>query len=63
MEKVVHKYPSFAAADEADEARHRRMSGNEKLQIMIELTMPEDPHEAVIERSARIYPFAQRGNR
>ena len=59
MKKVVHKYSSFEAADAADDARYREMSGEEKLQILIDLVMPEDPNEAVIQRSARVYPLAQ----
>ena len=59
MKKVVHKYSSFEAADAADDARYREMSGEEKLQLLIELVMPEDPNEAVIQRSARVYPLAE----
>lgn len=59
MEKVVRKFASFAEADEADLEYYRRLSGNERLQILLELLMPENPDEAVIERSARVYPLAQ----
>jgi hypothetical protein len=59
MEKVVHKFASFAEADEADETRHRRLTGQQKLQILLDLIMPENPHEAVIERSARVYPLSR----
>ncbi|MBI4659445.1 MAG: hypothetical protein HY735_11450 [Verrucomicrobia bacterium] len=61
MEKVVRKYDGFQAADEADDARYREMSGAEKMEILLELIMPEDPDEAVIQRSARVYPLAQPG--
>lgn len=57
MKKVVHKFHSFEAADTADDARYRDMSGEEKLQILIDLVIPEDPNEAVIQRSARVYPL------
>ena len=59
MEKVVQKFSSFAEADAADDERYRAMSGNEKLQILLELIMPEDPDAAVIERSARVHPLTQ----
>ena len=58
MEKLVQKYGSFEAADEADLERYRVMSGTEKLQVLLELIMPETPDEAVIQRSARVYPLA-----
>ena len=57
MEKLVQKYGSFEAADEADLERYRVMSGTEKLQVLLELIMPETPDEAVIQRSARVYPL------
>jgi hypothetical protein len=59
VEKIVCKFDSFAAADEADDEYYRVLSGNEKLQILLELIMPENPDAAVIERSARIHPLAQ----
>jgi hypothetical protein len=57
MDKVVRKFDSFAAAEQADMERYRAMSGNEKLRLLLELTMPENPDAAVIERSARVYPL------
>jgi hypothetical protein len=63
MEIVVQKFGSFLEAERADEARYRAMSGDEKLRLLLELIMPENPDEAVIERSARIYPLAQHGGR
>ncbi len=58
MEKVVQKFGSFEAADEAEMERYRAMSGTEKLQVLLELILPENPDEAVIQRSARVYPLA-----
>ena len=63
MEKVVRKYSSFGAADAADDERYRELSGAEKLQLLLELIMPENLDEAVIERSARVYPLARSGKR
>ena len=63
MEKRVEKFPSLEAADRADEERYRQMSGTEKLQILLDLIMPENPDEAVIQRSARVYPLAESGRR
>jgi len=41
--------------DDGDYEYYRALSGNEKLQILLELIMPENPDAAVIERSARVY--------
>ena len=60
MEKVVRKFESFDDADDADYERFRVMSGNEKLQILLDLIMPENPDGAIIERSARVHPHARR---
>ena len=57
MEIVVKKFSSFHDADRADEAEARQLSGDEKLQRPLDLIMPEDPNEAVIQRSARDYPL------
>jgi hypothetical protein len=35
------------------------LSGNEKLQMLLELIMPEYPDAAVIERSARVYQLGE----
>ncbi len=61
MERVVRTFETHQAADEADEARYREMSGNEKLRILLELIAARNPDEAVIQRSARVYPLAQSG--
>jgi hypothetical protein len=60
MEKVIHKYGSFAEADKAELEFYRRLTAAEKLQMLLDLIMPENPDEAVIQRSARVYPLAQR---
>ncbi len=59
MKIVVRKFSSFDEADAADEAAARELRGEEKLQLLLDLIMPEDPHEATIERSARVYPLAE----
>jgi hypothetical protein len=59
MKKVVRKFRSFEEADEAEYAYYKSLSGDEKLQILLELIMPENPNEAVIERSARVHPLAE----
>ena len=55
MEKVVRKFSSFDEADDAEYEYYRALSGDEKLQILLELIMPENPHAAIIERSARVH--------
>jgi hypothetical protein len=63
MEKIVRTFSTFASADQADEERYRALSGDEKLALLVDLLMPENPDEAVIKRSARVYPLAQSGSR
>ena len=41
MEKVIRKFHSFDEADNADYEYYRTLSGNEKLQILLELIMPD----------------------
>ena len=59
MEKVVRKFRSFDEADNADDEYYRALSGDEKLQMLLELIMPENPDAAVNERSARVYPLSE----
>ena len=59
MERVVRKFGSFKEADDANYEYYRTLSGNEKLQILLELIMPENPDAAVIERSARVHPLTE----
>ena len=59
MEKVVRKFRSFDEADNADDEYYRALSGDEKLQMLLELIMPENPDAAVIERSARVRPLTE----
>jgi cytochrome c-type biogenesis protein CcmH/NrfG len=59
MEKLVRKFSSFEAADDAEYEFYRDLTGDEKFQMLLELIMPDDPHAAVIERSARIHPLTE----
>ncbi|MBI2531050.1 MAG: hypothetical protein HYW03_02350 [Deltaproteobacteria bacterium] len=59
MEIVVQKFRSFDQADDADYEYYRTLSGNEKLQMLLELIMPENPDASVIERSARVHPLTE----
>ena len=59
METVVRKFRSFDEADDADYEYYRDLSGNEKLQMLLDLIMPENPDDAVIERSARVHPLTE----
>ena len=59
MKKTVRKFHSFEEADEAEYAYYQSLSGDEKLQMLLELIMPENPNEAIIERSARVHPLAE----
>ena len=59
MEKIVHKFRSFEEADNADYDYYRTLSGNEKLQLLLDLIMPENPDAATVERSARVHPLTE----
>ncbi len=59
MQKVIRKFHSFAEAEEAEYAEYRALSGNEKLQILLELIMPENPDAAIIERCARVHRLTE----
>lgn len=59
MQKVVRKFRSFTEEENAAYEDYRTLSGNEKLQLLLDLIMPENPDEAVIQRSARVHPLAE----
>jgi hypothetical protein len=59
MEKVVQIFRSFDEADDADYEYYRALSGNEKLQMLLDIIMPENPDATVIERSARVHPLTE----
>ena len=59
MEKIVRKFRSFEEADNADYEYYRTLSGNEKLQLLLDLIMPENPDAAIIERSPRVHPLTE----
>jgi len=47
MDKIVRKFHSFDEADNADYEYYRALFGNERLQILLELIMPENPDAIV----------------
>ena len=59
MEKIVRKFRSFEEADDADYEYYRTLSGDEKLQLLLDLIMPENPDAATVERSARVHPLTE----
>ena len=59
MEKVVRKFRSFEEADNADYEYFRGLSGNEKLQLLLDLIMTENPDAATVERFARVHPLTE----
>ncbi len=61
MEKIAQKFDSFHAADEADLANYQKLSGNERLAILLELIRRHNSNDATIERCVRIYPLAECG--
>ena len=61
MERVVRKFSSFKEADEATYAYYGSLTAEQRLQLLLDLIMPEDPNEATIKRCARVYPLSQQG--
>jgi len=61
MEKIVRRFHSFAEAEQADLEYWSQRTGEERLAALLELILPENPNEAVIERSVRVYPLARQG--
>jgi len=61
MERVVQKFNSFKEADEATIKHYVELTPEQRLQLLLDLIMPEDPDEDTIQRSARVYPLAQQG--
>ena len=59
MEKIVRKFHLSEDTETADLEEYRVLTGNERLQILLELIMPENPNDAIIERSARLHPLAE----
>jgi hypothetical protein len=59
MERVVRKFNSFAEADAATINHYAQLTPGQRLQLLLDLIMPQDPNEAHIERSARLYPLTQ----
>jgi hypothetical protein len=59
MEKIVRKFRSLEEADNADYDYYRILSGSEKLQLLLDLIMPENPDAATVERSARVHPLTE----
>jgi hypothetical protein len=59
MQKIVRKFRSFTEEENAEYEDYRALSGNEKLQILLDLLMPENPNETIIERSARVHPLTE----
>ena len=59
MQKIVRKFHVSEATEAADDADYGDLTGAERLQILLELIMPENPNEAIIERSARVHPLAE----
>jgi hypothetical protein len=56
VEKEVRRFTNFKDAEKADRDFYRKLSGNERLQICIELSAPEV--DQPMERVVRIRKFS-----
>ena len=63
MERVARKFESFQDAEAANDAYLASLTPEARLEILLELILPENPDEAIIERSARVYPLSERDRR
>ncbi len=57
MQRVVKKYASHAEADAADLEAMRKLTGEERIAVLLELIMPENPNEAVMQKVVSVYPL------
>ena len=58
MEKTAKKFRNFADAEKADSDFYKRLTGNERLQILVEL-LNHGPEQR-LERVSRIIKFPRR---
>jgi ABC-type multidrug transport system ATPase subunit len=58
VNKTARKFPNFSAAEKADRDFYKRLTGNERLQILVEL-FNHDPEQR-LERVSRIIKFPRR---
>ena len=58
MKKTARKFRSFSEAEKADRDFYKKLSGNERLQILVEL-LNHGPEQR-LERVSRIIKFARR---
>ena len=59
IENIVRRFRSFQEADDADLEYYRGLTGDQKLQILLELITPENPDAAILEGSARVHPLTE----
>jgi hypothetical protein len=55
--KIIRKFRSFAEADKADRAFYRQISGEERLNILVELTKHEPQQR--LERVCRVVKLSE----
>jgi hypothetical protein len=58
MKKTARKFRSFSEAEKADSEFYKKLTGNERLQILVEL-LNHDPEQR-LERVSRIVKFPRR---
>ena len=58
VEKTVKKFRTFAEADKADRDFYKKLTGNERLQLLVEIL--NHAPEQRLERTARITKFPRR---
>ena len=57
MKKLVRKFHSFSAADEADAREWAKESVEEKIRVTLELRALQNGGDERIEKCVRIYPM------
>ena len=59
MERIIQRFESFAAADEADAKYYRSLTPSERLNILLTLVQEDYETERRLERVYRIVELAQ----
>jgi hypothetical protein len=58
VKKIARTFPSFSEAEKADRDFYKKLTGNERLEILVELL--SDGSEQRLERVSRIIKFPRR---
>lgn len=61
-ERKIKIFKSVELACQADDEYYLNMTNEQRFEILLSLIIPKERKDAVIERSARVYPIAKSKN-